>query len=496
MNKFLKSFKSEILVEQHIKLYAQQATTPTITATVFTVIATATTTTTATTITARTTTTATTEAITTTTTTKIITTATVITATTLTFAIYIAKLVTTIAINAAPAVSVTFELARRKRNYHFHRALQQNSSLKVLQSILLLLIIIFHCAATSLSEATSSISSGRSNHYTEQDIELLRKAFLRKFGMKEQPQSNVKLALPVPNYMWNIYEKIKNEDIEWVRHYYPQNIMESDKSKLLLEYDLSVTVQNITNEIVSRAELKLKLRYDKCRRHIKVFEIDQRNFGIWRLLDARFIKSDLRKGYQWIDLDVTEAVRRRRPNMHRVDFAVEISCNNLAAYPSTSLRSTIFSALPDNRKQASALVVYVQTANDIAKVRHKRKANARRRHQHKKISHKTTGRNYCRRTELLVDFNELNWQDWILAPSSYSAYQCQGECPNPLTNHFNTTNHAIVQGLINSVDPNLVPAPCCVPIEMESLAILYIDVEGKIVIKNYPDMEVVSCGCR
>lgn len=92
-----------------------------------------------------------------------------------------------------------------------------------------------------------------------------------------------------------------------------------------------------------------------------------------------------------------------------------------------------------------------------------------------------------------------NWtaiNELIEITASYSAYQCQGECPNPLTSHFNTTNHAIVQGLINSVDPSLVPAPCCVPTEMESLAILYIDVEGKIVIKNYPDMEVLSCGCR
>lgn len=65
-----------------------------------------------------------------------------------------------------------------------------------------------------------------------------------------------------------------------------------------------------------------------------------------------------------------------------------------------------------------------------------------------------------------------------------------------MPNSMNTTNHAIVQGILNSIDPERIPPPCCVPIEMESLAILYIDVEGKIVVKKYPDMEVKACGCR
>lgn len=45
--------------------------------------------------------------------------------------------------------------------------------------------------------------------------------------MKEQPKQ-AKPTLPVPYYVWNIYEKVKKEDIAWVRHYYPHNITESD----------------------------------------------------------------------------------------------------------------------------------------------------------------------------------------------------------------------------------------------------------------------------
>lgn len=45
--------------------------------------------------------------------------------------------------------------------------------------------------------------------------------------MKEQPKQ-AKPTLPVPYYVWNIYEKVKKEDIACVRHYYPYNIMELD----------------------------------------------------------------------------------------------------------------------------------------------------------------------------------------------------------------------------------------------------------------------------
>lgn len=63
-----------------------------------------------------------------------------------------------------------------------------------------------------------------------------------------------------------------------------------------------------------------------------------------------------------------------------------------------------------------------------------------------------------------------NWQDWIMAPVGYEAYQCKGRCPHPLPSQLNTTNHAIIQSLINSIDPSAVPPPSCVPVEMSSLS--------------------------
>lgn len=352
----------------------------------------------------------------------------------------------------------------------------------------------------SLSTAANNndfnlFSQQQNNRFTKSEIDLIRRTFLKKFGMKEEPKQELP-ALPIPNYMWDIYHKIQSDDVEWVRHYYPQRIKESEDRMLLLRYNLTVSVQNSTIERIIRADLKIKLNKGITRRRIKIYEIDQRFPEIRRLIDSKQIEADPSKDHQWVDMDVSEALTRRRPNKYLVDFAVELSDGHLSSTPSSSIATV--SALPYSRTQAAALVVYVESNDDAAKVRRKRRAGGKRRHQHRKHSHRVTApeRNFCQRKELQVDFHELNWQDWILAPASYSAYHCQGECPNPLPSHFNATNHAVVQGLINSVNPNLVPAPCCVPTEMETLAILYIDVESKIVIKNYPDMVVLSCGCR
>ena len=102
----------------------------------------------------------------------------------------------------------------------------------------------------------------------------------------------------------------------------------------------------------------------------------------------------------------------------------------------------------------------------------------------------------CRRWPLYVDFGEVGWNDWIVAPAGYQAFYCAGECPYYMPDYLNATNHAVVQALVNSVNPSLVPRPCCVPTVMRSISMLYIDGEDKVVIKNYQNMVVEACGCR
>ncbi|XP_008571643.1 PREDICTED: growth/differentiation factor 7 [Galeopterus variegatus] len=106
------------------------------------------------------------------------------------------------------------------------------------------------------------------------------------------------------------------------------------------------------------------------------------------------------------------------------------------------------------------------------------------------------GRSRCSRKPLHVDFKELGWDDWIIAPLDYEAYHCEGVCDFPLRSHLEPTNHAIIQTLLNSMAPDAAPASCCVPARLSPISILYIDAANNVVYKQYEDMVVEACGCR
>ncbi|KAG9353416.1 hypothetical protein JZ751_018012 [Albula glossodonta] len=102
----------------------------------------------------------------------------------------------------------------------------------------------------------------------------------------------------------------------------------------------------------------------------------------------------------------------------------------------------------------------------------------------------------CNRRQLHVNFKEMGWDDWIIAPLEYEAHHCDGACDFPIRSHLEPTNHAIIQTLMNSMDPDSTPPTCCVPTRLSPISILYIDSANNVVYKQYEDMVVESCGCR
>ncbi|KAH8271747.1 hypothetical protein KR044_003997 [Drosophila immigrans] len=118
-----------------------------------------------------------------------------------------------------------------------------------------------------------------------------------------------------------------------------------------------------------------------------------------------------------------------------------------------------------------------------------------RRHQRKPTRRKNREED-CRRHSLYVDFQDVGWSDWIVAPPGYDAFYCHGKCPFPLADHLNSTNHAVVQTLVNDINPGKVPKACCVPTQLEGISMLYLNDQRTVVLKNYQDMTVVGCGCR
>ena len=105
--------------------------------------------------------------------------------------------------------------------------------------------------------------------------------------------------------------------------------------------------------------------------------------------------------------------------------------------------------------------------------------------------------NYCKRQSLLVEFRDIGWDSWILAPAGYDAFECSGVCTYPLTTHVTPTKHAIVQTLININSPQKAAKACCVPTRLEPISLLYLDDTGVVTYKyKYEGMVVAECGCR
>ncbi|XP_017268227.1 growth/differentiation factor 10 [Kryptolebias marmoratus] len=103
----------------------------------------------------------------------------------------------------------------------------------------------------------------------------------------------------------------------------------------------------------------------------------------------------------------------------------------------------------------------------------------------------------CSRRNLRVDFADIGWSEWIIAPKAFDAYYCAGTCGFPMPQVVRPSNHATIQSIVRAVGiiPGI-PEPCCVPENMSPLAVLFQDESRNPVLKVYPNMSVQSCSCR
>ncbi|XP_066588844.1 protein decapentaplegic isoform X2 [Prorops nasuta] len=250
---------------------------------------------------------------------------------------------------------------------------------------------------------------------------------------------------------------------------------------------------------LSRVTVPLKRSSEESLARVLVHDIVRpgvkgRKKPMLRLIDSKII--DLRSN-ESLALDVQPAVERWLQNhednhgllVHVTGQDVPREVEHVRLRRSlderveswASTRPTLFTYTDDGRhKMASASQIMERRAKRAALRKNRRK----------------DGRENCRRHPLYVDFADVGWNDWIVAPPGYDAFYCYGDCPFPLADHLNSTNHAIVQNLVYSTNPSMVPKACCVPTALSAISMLYLDEENKVVLKNYQDMAVLGCGCR
>lgn len=366
-------------------------------------------------------------------------------------------------------------------------------------------------------------------------VKQLESSLLSSFGLKRRP--SVKMDVVVPPYMLELFHRQQaaqneaatdaaeepktqtSQDYNTVRSF-THEASEADGRYPMHKMRLRFNVASLpSEEVFQSAELRLthlkhpaapdhapedtdkintELRGRKQRRwtseaapylkRIMVYDVLRRatrfSEPALRLLDTKIV--DARQmGVR--SMDVSEAVRRwmvtPKSNNGLLVEVVPFTKTSTLDASHVRLRRSVEDGDVWSQHEP-LLVVY---ANDgKAKIRTKRAVV----NKHKKT------RETCRRHRLHVDFRQVGWDDWIVAPTGYDAYFCKGECNFPLHDSLNTTNHAVVQTLVNSRYPDRVPRACCVPTELSPISMLYVDDDKKFVLKNHQDMVVEGCGCR
>ncbi|KPI92772.1 Protein decapentaplegic [Papilio xuthus] len=263
-----------------------------------------------------------------------------------------------------------------------------------------------------------------------------------------------------------------------------------------------------SDEIARGAELTLQRSHNVTgAQRLLLYDIVRpgrrgRSDPILRLLDS----VPLRAGDGVVKADALSAARRWLSEpQHNHGLLVKVLDEDAKGVPAQSPHVRVRRRATEQEEQWRALqpllLLYTEdararAARESGESRLTRNKRAAARRGHRAHHRRKEAREICQRRPLFVDFADVGWSDWIVAPHGYDAYYCQGACPFPLPDHLNGTNHAIVQTLVNSVNPAAVPKACCVPTQLSPISMLYMDEVNNVVLKNYQDMMVVGCGCR
>uniref|UniRef100_T1K2C0 TGF-beta family profile domain-containing protein n=1 Tax=Tetranychus urticae TaxID=32264 RepID=T1K2C0_TETUR len=103
---------------------------------------------------------------------------------------------------------------------------------------------------------------------------------------------------------------------------------------------------------------------------------------------------------------------------------------------------------------------------------------------------------HCCKQSLYVNFTELGWDNWVIAPQGYYANYCYGDCTKPLkTPDVFAYYHAYIIDRFRQVNPYASISPCCAPTRLSAMSFIYIGPRSNIVKADLPKMIVEECGC-
>ncbi|XP_063003391.1 muellerian-inhibiting factor [Elgaria multicarinata webbii] len=101
---------------------------------------------------------------------------------------------------------------------------------------------------------------------------------------------------------------------------------------------------------------------------------------------------------------------------------------------------------------------------------------------------------YCRLQELRIDLVSTGY---VMLPNSYNANNCVGPCRSPLSTRISDYySHTVFLLHMHEQGLPLRRAPCCVPEKYSPSHMVTFTHDHGMIVKLYPNMVAVSCGCR
>uniref|UniRef100_H2ZYQ7 Bone morphogenetic protein 10 n=2 Tax=Latimeria chalumnae TaxID=7897 RepID=H2ZYQ7_LATCH len=400
----------------------------------------------------------------------------------------------------------------------------------------------------------SSVDESRSffdNTLSEQDsgvdfnklFENMKSEFLKTLNMSGIPLHESTKVDP-PEYMLELYNRFASDRTSMptaniVRSFKNEDTSShSSGSNGVRKHPLLFNVSIPHHELITMAELRLytlverdRIMYEGVNRKVTIYEMKEEQNVEIEGGGTKIVELASRQIYGtdsgWEAFDVTEAIRRWRRSdstTHRLEVQIESVENKDEVRREGKLDIDIN---PQTKHEPLLIVFSDDQSND--KKEEKKEINEMISHEQlmefenldtdgfdnspqeetllqmrSNLIYDSTSRirrnakgNYCKRSPLHVDFKEIGWDSWIIAPSGYEAYECRGICSYPLTEHVTPTKHAIVQTLVYLNNPQKASKACCVPTKLDPISILYLDDAGVVTYKfKYDGMVVSECGCR
>ncbi|XP_052608787.1 growth/differentiation factor 15 [Peromyscus californicus insignis] len=97
----------------------------------------------------------------------------------------------------------------------------------------------------------------------------------------------------------------------------------------------------------------------------------------------------------------------------------------------------------------------------------------------------------CHLQTVQATLEDLGWSDWVLSPRQLQLSMCVGECPHL---YRSASTHAQIKARLHGLQPDRVPAPCCVPSSYTPVVLMHRTDSG-VSLQTYDDLVARGCHC-